>query len=273
MSSFALVLAATLFVPILAEPGQAEPPPADDLGWAEAGHTGDVVVYNRDHQGSEVKEGKALAVFDAPSWVVKNVIDDVGRYSEFMPYTREAKIVERGSNYIISYQRLNPPFVANRDYTLRIEDQTKRLAGGSIVYKVRWTRAKGYDPKPIDDVVRMPTNDGSWTLEDIDGKRTRATYWVYTVPGGSIPTWLVNATNTTAVGELFGAVRKALSDPRYRVKHPPVPGDAPMTTSPAPIAAPPAAPTPIAPAASAPAPVVSPTAVAPAAPKPAAPMP
>ena len=52
-------------------------------------------------------------------------------------------------------------------------------------------------------------NEGSWTLEALDGgRRTRATYYLYTDPGGSIPKWIANKANTMALPDLFEAIRK-----------------------------------------------------------------
>ena len=64
-------------------------------------------------------------------------------------------------------------------------------------------------PAESDKAVRLKVNDGSWTLEPLDGgKRTRATYYLYTDPGGSIPSWIANKANTMALPDLFEAIRK-----------------------------------------------------------------
>src|SRR5207253_11035421 len=70
---------------------------------------------------------------------------------------------------------------------------------------VEWTGA----PDPEDGVVRLKVNSGSWTLEPLDGgARSRATYTLYTDPGGSIPAFLANSANSSALPELFAAVRR-----------------------------------------------------------------
>jgi hypothetical protein len=40
------------------------------------------------------------------------------------------------------------------------------------------------------------------------GQKTEATYYVYTDPGGSIPKWIANKANSTAVPDVFKAIRK-----------------------------------------------------------------
>ena len=65
-------------------------------------------------------------------------------------------------------------------------------------------------------IVRTPTNDGSWLLEPIDdGKKTRATYLLFTDPGGSLPTWIANKANSGAIPDIFVALRKYAKEPRY----------------------------------------------------------
>lgn len=210
---------------------------ADD-GWKEAGKSDGIAIFNRQRPGSDIAEVKAIGVIDAPPWIVKNVIDDVGRYKEFMPYTKASDILKKEPAAVVSYQRIDAPLVDNRDYTIRIRDESRRLADGRVVYKNHWVPAEGIGPKPIEGVVRVNINEGYWLLEDEDGgKRTRATYYVYTDPGGSLPSFIVNAANTNAIPDLFKAVSKASKDARYRKERPKLPladdtRPAPAVTSP-----------------------------------------
>jgi len=204
----------------------AAPAVAVDDGWSEAAKT-DVAgraltVYSRARVGSEVREVMGKGSFEAPPWVIKNVIDDVGRYHEFMPYTAKSTVESTGDGFIVSYQRLAVPLADDRDYTIKIFDESQEDAAGKVVWKNRWTTngVKG-GPAPVDGVVRIAVNEGYWQLEDLDGgKHTKVTYYVYTSPGGAMPAFLVNAANTQAVPDLFKAVAKASSDPRYQKTKP-----------------------------------------------------
>ena len=180
-----------------------------------------LVVRARARAGSDVKEVEGAGSFDAPPWVIKNVIDDVAHYEEFMPFTQQSPVLQRGDGYVVSYQRLHVPFIDDRDYVVKIVDESVEDSAGRVVWKNRWSQANHLGPRPIDGVTRIEIVEGWWQLEDLDGgARTKATYYVYTSPGGSIPASLVNLGNERGVPELFKAIAKAADDPRFRATRP-----------------------------------------------------
>lgn len=184
-----------------------------DPKWELAADTSGVKVYRRDKTGSDVKEMKAMGLIDAPPKAVWDVIRDLEAYPKTMPYTEEAKVISRseGDKEIYFYSRIKAPMVSQRDYVIILRDET---ANGT--YKVSWTTAP---PEKADaqvpekkDVVRVRINDGYWLLESAeDGKKTNATYYLYTSPGGAVPTFIVNAANGTAVPDVFKAIKKAVT--------------------------------------------------------------
>ena len=67
------------------------------------------------------------------------------------------------------------------------------------------------------DIVRVRINDGYWLLEPREnGKKTFATYYVYTSPGGSIPSWIANKANDIAVPKVFQAIKEAVAAERKK---------------------------------------------------------
>ena len=200
-------------------------------------------VSARSKGGSDIKEVRGVGTFDAPSWVVKNVIDDVVNYKNFMPYTKESTVVSKHDGYIVSYQRLATPVVDDRDYTIKIFDESREDVNGTIIWKNRWTEANTLGPPLRQGIARVGVNEGYWILESAAGDRTKATYYVYTNPGGSIPTFVINMANAQAVPELYRAVAKAARDPKYRQTRPkPRSSEKLPPVPPATLTAPPAAP-------------------------------
>lgn len=199
--------------------------PALAEGWQVASKKGDLVIYKRDRKDSPLKEVKAVGVIKAPSWVVKNVVDDKGRYKEFMPYTKVSDVLKADRETIVTYQLLDTPIISNRDYTIRVKDESRRLADGRVVYKSSWSPANHLGPKEKDGVVRVKVNEGYWLLEEAGPDATKATYYLFTDPGGSLPAFVVNSANTTAIPDLFKAIEKQAQGPRYRKTRPPLPAD------------------------------------------------
>lgn len=208
-------------------------------GWVQAKKTSKVTIYNRTRSGSKVKELKAIGVINAPPWVCKNVVDDVGRFNEFMPYTEVSDVLKRGKGTVVHYQRIDAPFVSDRDYTIIGTDRSKRLPDGTIVYKKTWNGANNLGPKKKSGVVRVEVVEGFWQFEPVDGgKKSKTTYYLYTDPGGALPSFVINAANGRAIPGVFEAVeKKAQNDPRYRKAKPKIWAEAeapPATMSPGP---------------------------------------
>ncbi len=168
-----------------------------------------VSVFSRERAGSRLPELKAIGLIDAPPAEVWKTISDYANYKKNMPYTEESKVLstEQDGKVTLFYSVINAPFVSRRDYIIRLVDESD----GSGTYKVSWTPVKE-GPPPKDGVVRVLINDGYWLLEPRDnGTKTFATYYLHTDPGGSIPRWIANKANDTAVPNVFRSVRKVVS--------------------------------------------------------------
>jgi hypothetical protein len=198
--------------------------PADD-GWEESGRTDGVIVYVRSRAGSEsLRETLAIGAIDAPPWVVKNAIDDWEAQDGAMPYMREMRVLSRSGRSGVVYHRTAPPLVTDRDYTIRMIDESYVRPDDSVVYVSRWVVANELGPPPRIGVVRVTVTEGYWKLEPIDdGKRTRASYFVFADPGGSVPKSVAQWGTNTMLGGIFNAIRARARNPKYRVDPPPVP--------------------------------------------------
>ena len=193
----------------------AESAPTDD--WKLVKQTNGVAIYNRPHPGSRLKEFKAVGEIDATTETIHKVIDDVDAYPSFMPYTTECRVIEKDSDSILTYQRLSPKIVSDRDYTLRIEKKTWATENG-LAYLNRWSPANEHGPAEKPNVFRVKLCDGSWLLEPLGPNKTRATYSIFTDSGISVPAFLANTISETGISKLFAAVRKQAKDTKYQSK-------------------------------------------------------
>ena len=176
-----------------------------------------VAIYSRPHPGSHLKEFKAIGEIDDSSQVVHQVIDDVEAYPSFMPYTAEAWVISRNGDSILTYQRLSPKIVSDRDYTIRVEKKSWPADNG-LAYLSEWKPANESGPAEKAGVFRVKLVNGSWLLEPNGPNKTRATYSVFTDSGIAVPPFLANTISKTGISKLFAAVRKRAKDPKYQVK-------------------------------------------------------
>ena len=199
------------------------------MGAAPVGAAGDVAVTVTAVAGADVRELKATGTVAASPRVVRAVIADVDRYSSFMPYVGESRIVGRAEGGdVLNYQRLSfgIPFVRDRHYVIRLTERRYLAADGRPAYRIAW-RADGSVALPSEPaVITVELNNGYWDLkaEGSTGETTAVEYCVFTDSGGSLPKWIVNQANRDAIPRLFEAVRAAVTDPRYSTQPaPPTP--------------------------------------------------
>jgi len=185
--------------------------------WKLAKQTNGVSIYSRTHPGSKLKEFKAIGEIDASTKTVNNVLDDVESYSSFMPYTAECRVLKKNDDTIISYQRVSPKIVSDRDYTLRIRKKSWPTEDG-LAYLSEWSPANDQGPKEKPGVFRVKLCEGSWLLEPAGANKTRATYSVFTDSGIVVPIFLANAISETGISKLFAAVRKQVKEPKYQAR-------------------------------------------------------
>jgi len=173
-----------------------------------------VVIYRRPRPGPGHYESKAIGEIAASTAVVHAVIDDAESYSRFMPYTVECRVLKREGDSVLAYQRLAPPLVSDRDYTLRVRTTSKKVEGGTS-YLSRWETENALGPAERPGIVRVKLCEGSWLLEPSGPNATRATYSVYTDSGGVIPAFIKNAGSQMAIRKIFTAIRKQVREPKY----------------------------------------------------------
>jgi len=191
--------------------------PVQNADWKAVKQSNGVVIYTRPHGGSNLKEFKAVAEIDATAETVHKVIDDVEGYTSFMPYTAECRVIERKRDSILTYQRVSPKIVSDRDYTLRIRQESWPVENG-LAYLNRWEPANQHGPAAKPGVFRVTVCEGSWLLEPAGEGKTRATYSVFTDSGIGGPAFLANTISTTGINKLFAAVRKQAKNPKYQTK-------------------------------------------------------
>lgn len=186
----------------------------DEPRWELAAEAEGVKVYGRKRGDGDVREMKAIGLIDAPPSDVWKAVRDYDNYPKTMPYVEGGKVLARegGDKVTLLYSLINTPLVDRRDYIIRLVDESNWQEGKGFM-KVTWTVVNDMDEKvPVPkDVVRVRINEGYWLLEPREeGKKTFATYYVFTSPGGSIPNFIINKANSMAVPAVFTAIKKTV---------------------------------------------------------------
>jgi hypothetical protein len=208
--------------------------PESEPGWNLKSDSGGLKIYNREKPDSPIKELLTITTIDLPVWRLAAVIGDYDHFKDFMPYTVVSKCTrheEAGPKKAVNYffTALDVPLVTSRYYTLRLVDEWNP-DGKAGAFRSKWSRTKeaGRDlswddpsvralfPAGFKEPIKTPINEGYWLLEPVDGGRqTKVTYYVFTDPGGKIPSWIANQANSVAVPKLMKAVRERGRESRY----------------------------------------------------------
>lgn len=195
----------------------AAEPEATPGEWKVLSTTDNVVIYRRSRAGPGHHESKAIGEIAASTAVVRAVIDDADSYSQFMPYTVECRVLKREGDSVLAYQRLSPPLISDRDYTLRVRTTSKTVEGG-ISYLSQWETENALGPSERPGIVRVKLCEGGWLLEPVGPNTTRATYSVHTDSGGVIPAFVKNTGSQIGIRKIFAAIRKQVRDPKYKAE-------------------------------------------------------
>lgn len=187
----------------------------DADGWKAVVKSDDLTVYERPKTGTSLQEYKAVGIIEAEPIVVKRVIDDVQEYPHFMPYVKEVRVLQEDKDSRITYQRLSPPMVSDRDYTVMVHFETRRLKDGGFVFCNRWHAVNEKGPAETKGVARVKITEGSWLLEPAAKGRTQATYSIFSDSGGTLPAMIANAATQTGIPKVFASVRKQVKLPKY----------------------------------------------------------
>jgi Polyketide cyclase / dehydrase and lipid transport len=195
--------------------------PVIGADWIKINSNENLTIYSTDRLGTSIKELRAVGLVDAPSWVILNVLNEVADYPDFMPYTTKAQLIERRPHGAIIYFRWDPPLIGARDVTVEITRNSTKRTDGQTNYQLSWEPITTAGPAPSPGVTRITLDEGSWGLEPTkDGKRTTVTYDLLTDGGGGLPAFAINLANRQSVNELFQAIRKQVTLPKYSQKNP-----------------------------------------------------
>ncbi|MBM4378265.1 MAG: hypothetical protein FJ086_03040 [Deltaproteobacteria bacterium] len=192
-------------VPGVQGPVQRTP---EEEGWELLG-TDPVPVRSRTRPGSSIRDLWAEGELDVPAQDIQAALMDNERYPSFMPYCKESRFVGQtepdGGRTV--YTRLELPFVAPRDYVVKVNVLQVLSPDGRGAFRNQWAAVPDYLPERS-GTVRLRTNDGSWTVLARGPVRSYVVYRFAVDPGGMLPAFAANMANRTGVRDTLRAVQK-----------------------------------------------------------------
>lgn len=128
-------------------------------------------------------------VINAPVEKIWKVITDYERYPDFLSEVKKIRTSNRKGNEIdVQYEA---EVVKTIKYTLHFKEHPPN--------KLTWSFIEG---------EFMKDNRGGWTLEDLGGGQTRATYTIDVAVGSLVPKSVVNALVETQLPKVLEAFKK-----------------------------------------------------------------
>jgi hypothetical protein len=171
-------------------------------GFSRVAQEKGVTVYKRDSgRGITVA---AVGDIAAPPERVRAVLLDYAGAPRWNKHVAESRVLSRGDDSLLVYQRLKLPMLDDRDFTLHV---TWGQSGEQLWLQFVTDNERG--PAERSGVVRMPTHEGAWRLSPTDdGRSTHAEYFVHLDLAGSLPGWMARSRAGKEVPGMFEELRK-----------------------------------------------------------------
>ena len=171
-------------------------------------------LYERNHEGSDIKEVKAVVVYQGTVQEAVDIIFDRLKHPEIFKYIEYSDVLRKNDKCDWSYNRLSVPVATNRDYyvkSCRVDNKD-----GSV--SVTWVPFD--DPKyPVTDkFVRVADNKGYYKFTQVEPDKIKVDYYIYSDPGGSLPVFVKNIASRQAVTDTLWTLNKEIMKRRAASK-------------------------------------------------------
>jgi hypothetical protein len=148
----------------------------------------------------------AVALMDSAPERLYEILTDVEKFAEFMPYVKISRAERQIDGTIINHQELSLPFpITDRQYDVRITNGI-RGDGTQRVWESAWTHVPGSG--------NISETRGAWVLTEGGPGKTLLLYHVFTDPGGLIPRWAYNLAITQSLPDLLASVARRAREPK-----------------------------------------------------------
>lgn len=204
-----------LCFPVFAEPDSVAKGEKKAAKWEFVIEIGGYKVYERPHEGSEVKEVKATATYQGTVEEAVNIIFDKKKHPEiFGTYISFVDVLKKTDKCDWVYNIISAPVVSDRDYLVK----SCRLDNKDGSVSITWVPFE--DPKyPLfEKKVRVLTNQGYFKFTQVEKDKIKAEFYLFTDPGGSLPIFIKNFATRTYVPDSLRLIHKEIMKRRAASK-------------------------------------------------------
>jgi len=182
--------------------------------WEFVSEKNGLKLYERNHEGSDIKEVKAVVTYQGTIQEAVDIMFDRLKHPQIFKYITFSDVLKKNDKCDWSYNQISVPVASNRDYyvkSCRVDNKD-----GSV--SVTWVPFD--DPKyPVTDkFVRVADNKGYYKFTQVEPDKIKVDYYIYNDPGGSLPVFVKNIASRQAVTDTLWTLHKEIMKRRAASK-------------------------------------------------------
>ncbi|ASU32391.1 START domain-containing protein [Mucilaginibacter xinganensis] len=165
-----------------------------------------IAVYTRKPVNGALKELRVICELDATKAQLISTLQDIGNYTDWVYSNKKSEILKSvGPHKIIYYTESSLPWpIKNRDLVVQLD-----INPGPEILDIQAKSLPEYLPQNK-KFIRVPYSLAKWKVTEAPNNKLKVDYTFSVDPGGSIPSWLVNATMAIGPYNSFVKLREVL---------------------------------------------------------------
>jgi hypothetical protein len=174
-----------------------------------------IQVFTRNAAKGNVKELRVTCELEATKAQLINTLENIDGYNSWVYSNKRSNILKMITpQNIIYYTQSHLPWpIRDRDLVVQLI-----ITPTPDVLNIQAKSLPDYMPKNA-SYVRVPYSLATWKVTDAPDNKLKVDYTFSIDPGGSIPTWLVNATMSIGPYNSFAKLREILKSQRAQQLH------------------------------------------------------
>lgn len=172
-----------------------------------------IKVYTKSTAHSDVKAVKVVCTLQAKLSQLAALLLDTKAHEQWVYNTKTSFLVKQISPHQqVYYSEIDLPWpLANREVVVNM-----KIVQHPVTRVMQVDIVNADDKVPAQKgTVRVPASSVNWKVTPIDKNRLSVEYEGLADPGGSVPSWVVNAFSTKGPFETFKKLRELVMSPIY----------------------------------------------------------